>query len=358
MSYTNGLDKPSDYFETVTYTGNSSTQSITSLDFKPDWVWLKNRSNADGHGLFDSVRGVNKRLISNTNEAEVTASGVTAFNSNGFSLGSAKHNDSGQTFVGWCWKASGSTASNTNGTNITSTVDANTTAGFSIVSYTGTNTATDTVGHGLSSLDLLIVKTRNETDSWFVKTKDLASSKNLNLDQTVAETNVGSAYSEGGLSNLSGNTFGFIAGTDGNAYGVNEANNTHIAYCFKEVQGFSKFGKFIGNGSATDGTFIFTGFKPAWIMIKCINAAGELWHIHDVKRTPTNTNSNSDGRIVYANDNAAETDSVHYRIQMYSNGFKAMNSNDSTNVDGNSYFFMAFAEQPFVTSTGVPATAR
>jgi len=356
MAYT-AIDDPEAYFQVKTYTGDGSTQSLTldgDTDMQPDFVWIKNRDEDYEHTIFDSVRGVTKFIRSSTNGTEQTnANTLTAFGSDGFSVGNdGSVNDNTDGFVAWCWKASGSTASNSNGTNITSTVDANTTAGFSIVSYTGSGTTSDTVGHGLSSLDLLIVKSRDETDSWFVKHKDLASSKNLNLDQTVAETDVTSAYSEGGLSNLSGNTFGFLDGTsDANA--VNESSEAHIAYCFKGVQGFSKFGSYTGNGNA-DGPFVYTGFRPAFILCKSTSETRN-WFMYDTARSSYNVVD----RNLYANRNEVEYNDADYNaIDILSNGFKFRNNDTGANNSGQPHIFMAFAEAPFVNSNGVPCNAR
>ena len=357
------IDNPELYFQTKTYTGNgtaigSGGQAITldgDENMQPDFVWIKDRSDSDRPRLFDAVRGVTKELDSSDSTAETTLTeGLTAFGSNGFTVGNHEGiNSSSDNFVAWCWKMANGTASNSNGTNITSTVSANTTAGQSIVSYSGSGTTSDTVGHGLSSLDFLIVKSRGENDSWFVKHKDLASSKNLNLNQTVAETDVTSAYSEGGLSNLSGNTFGFLDGTsDANA--VNESSEAHIAYCFKSVQGYSKAGKYTGNAN-DDGPFIYTGFRPAWIMCKAASDSGEGWHILDNKRNTYNpvlakvTANTADAESATAGDN---------NVDFLSNGFKIITNDNGLNKSGVTYIYMAFAEQPFVNSNGVPCNAR
>jgi hypothetical protein len=353
MAYT-AIDDPEAYFQVKTYTGNESDDHSITLDgdenMQPDLVWIKHRNGGNGHHMYDSIRGVTERIRSDTSAAEATqADGLTDFDSDGFTLDDGNGVNGAYTYVAWCWKASGSTASNSNGTNITSTVDANTTAGFSIVSYTGSGTTSDTVGHGLSSLDLLIVKSRDETDSWFVKHKDLASSKNLNLDQTVAETDVTSAYSEGGLSNLSGNTFGFLDGTsDANA--VNESSEAHIAYCFKSVQGYSKFGKYSTNNNA-DGPYIFTGFSPAFVMLKVFSGNTGGWDIWDNKR-----GFNPNEEVLQAN--AASAEASNDAIDLLSNGFKIRNTSGNVNGSGDTIVYMAFAEAPFVNSNGVPCNAR
>ena len=341
MAYTT-IDKPSDYFNTKLYTGNGSTQSITGVGFQPDLTWLKCRSNADGHGLFDAVRGVNKRLISDTNEAETTISGVTSFDSDGFSLGSAKHNDNGNTFVGWSWLASNTTASNTDG-SITSTVSANTTAGFSIVSFTGNGTAGATVGHGLASVPkFIVVKTRSTTANWISY-----NAYNGNTDYMYFNTNGATAATVQAWNNTSPTSSVFSLG---NSSEVNGSGTTMIGYCFSEVKGYSKISHFIGNGS-TDGSYIYCGFKPAWVMIKRTDGANS-WVIYDNKREGYNV----DNDALQVNGNNAEGTSDD--IDLLSNGFKMRTSGVGENGSGNSYIFMAFASEPFTTSTGIPTCAR
>jgi len=349
MAYTT-IDDPTQYFNTVLYTGNGSTQSITGVGFQPDWVWIKERNGAQNHVVYDIVRGTTKSLIPDGTDAETGRSGITSFDSDGFSIGSnGKSNTNTDTYVAWNWKAGGSASSNSDGTGITSSVSANTTAGFSIVSYTGSGTTSNTVGHGLSSIDWLIVKSRDEADSWFVKHKSLSSNHNLNLNQTVAQTNVTSAYSEGGLSNLSGNTFGFLDGTsDANA--VNESGEKHIAYCFKEVKGYSKFGSYTGNGNA-DGTFVYTGFSPSFVIFKSSSNTTE-WILHDNKRLGYN------GAVRALFPNNSDPDSSNSRMDFVSNGFKIRDSSEHWNGNGYSFIYMAFAEAPFVNSKGVPCNAR
>ena len=366
MAYTT-IDNPELYFQSVLWTGNGSNPRTITFggdeNMQPDLLWYKCRSHAVPHILLDSVRGAgnDKELQPDDTTAEGGTSAdadgyISAFTSNGFTLtegSSGDHytNEGSRTFVAWGWKMANGTASNSNGTNITSTVSANTTAGQSIVSYSGSGTTSDTVGHGLSSLDLLIVKSRGENDSWFVKHKDLASSKNLNLNQTVAETDVTSAYSEGGLSNLSGNTFGFLDGTsDANA--VNESSEAHIAYCFKSVQGYSKFGSYKG------GTlpFIYLGFKPAYFLLKEASATnGYEWVVFDNARD----SNNPIGHRLNPSHSRAEYTDLSDVCDFNSNGLKFRSqANNWCNTDGRTYIYMAFAEAPFVNSKGVPCNAR
>tara|TARA_Y100001951_G_scaffold86641_1_gene77120 strand:- start:658 stop:1722 length:1065 start_codon:yes stop_codon:yes gene_type:complete len=354
MAVYTSIDNPELYFQCKLYTGNGSTNAITldgDENMQPDLVWVKRRNGATKSMLFDNARSANFLQTESSDAEQDGADYFVSLDSDGFTFEGSdnSNNASSQTYVAWCWKMANGTASNSNGTNITSTVSANTTAGQSIVSYSGSGTTSDTVGHGLSSLDFLIVKSRGENDSWFVKHKDLASSKNLNLNQTVAETDVTSAYSEGGLSNLSGNTFGFLDGTsDANA--VNESSEAHIAYCFKSVQGYSKFGSFTGNGNAS-GTFVFCGFRPAWILIKNSSSVTS-WTLYDNKRPGFNEDN------AYLLPDASDNELSDKDIDLLSNGFKPRTSNSALNTSGDTYIFMAFAEAPFVNSKGVPANSR
>ena len=345
MSYTNGLDKPTDYFNTKLYTGNASTNAITGVGFQPDWVWLKNRSSAYHHRLFDSVRGTTKNLSSNRTDAESTESGLTSFDSDGFTLGSdGGANNNTDNYVSWNWLAGGSASSNSNG-SITSSVSANTTAGFSIVSYTGTGSAT-TVGHGLGSeLACYIIKQRNTTGGWIVYHKGNTSSPEtdyLRLDKN--DTTVDDAI----FNDTAPTSSVFSIGTNAP---VNTSSGTYITYCFAEKKGYSKFGSYTGNGS-TDGTFIYTGFKPAWILVKRTNSTFN-WLMYDNKRDELNPNTST----ILADDSGAEYN-IGRDIDFLSNGFKTRANYNGINGSGDSYIYMAFAENPFVSSTGIPTTAR
>jgi len=351
------INKPTEYFNTALYTGNSSTQSVTGVGFQPDLVWTKARNIDYAHSLFDVVRGATKRLVSSGADAESTISGVTSFDSDGFTLGSnANCNESTRTYVGWNWLAGGTASSNTDGT-ITSSVSASTTSGFSIVSYTGTGTASDTVGHGLGvTPSMVIIKTRNTaTYNWYVKHKSLASNNNLFLNLSNSTTDV-SSQSQGGIGNLdNSSTFSFANGTAG-IESVNKSSDTYIAYCFAEKKGFSKFGSYTGNGSA-DGTFVYTGFKPAFVLLKNTDAV-EQWWIFDNKR-----NAYTGNFIYYAlNPNGSSTENTtlgdNNHIDFLSNGFKLRTTAGQLNGSGNSLIYMAIAEQPLTGTNGIPCTAR
>jgi len=345
MAYTT-IDKPTDYFETVTYAGG--TTDISSLDFQPDWVWGKKRDGAENHGIFDSVRGATKTINSNTTSAETTRGGsLTSFDSNGWSMGGADGiiSASGNDYVAWAWRGSDSSAvSNTDG-SITSTVSANTTAGFSIVSYTGTG-ANATVGHGLGvAPKMVIVKSRSGAYDWLVYHDSIGNGKAVKLNTTNAEL-TSSVY----WNSTSPTSSVFSLGT---STAGNSSSATQIAYCFAEKKGFSKFGSYTGNGS-TDGTFVYTGFKPAFVMIKRTDSATN-WMMHDNRRSTYNQVTTR----LYANLSNAEDTGGAYGLDFLSNGMKMRtNLEASWNASGGSYIYMCFAENPFVTSTSIPCTAR
>ena len=341
MAYTT-IDDPTIYFNTLLYTGNSTARSLTGVGFQPDWVWIKSRSNTYHHELYDVVRGVQKGLNSNRTNAEETRSGLTSFDSDGFSIGTAgRENNNGDTKVAWNWKAGGSASSNTDG-SITSSVSANTTAGFSIVSYTGAGGSSN-VGHGLGvAPNFIIAKNRDSGSlSWFVSNDAIGWTKRLKLDGTnTAATNVA-------FGNTDPDSTKFYL-QDNN---LNTSGQSHIAYCFAEKKGYSKFGSYTGNGNA-DGTFVYTGFKPAWLMVKRYDGGSKNWLILDNKRDPLNQM----GKGLFPDN--SNTEATGYHCDFLSNGFKFRLSGSGENGSGYSYLFMAFAESPFVNSNGVPNNAR
>ena len=353
MSYTNGLDKPSDYFNIKLYTGNGSTQSITSLDFQPDWVWLKQRNTTRSHWLFDSVRGATERLHSDATSAEATdTSTLTSFNSNGFSLGSSVGiNQSSGTYTSWNWLGANGTASNTDG-SITSTVSANTTSGFSIVTYSGNSTAGATVGHGLGVVpSVVLVKSRDGAYGWGMyhhKNTSAPETDYLSINNTDATVDDVNFWNDTAPTS---SVFS-LGGTDA----INKTSNSHVAYCFAEKQGYSKFGSYTGNNNA-DGPFVYLGFKPAFIMMKSTSTGGDnaySWSMFDNKRSSYNI----ERAMLKANLSDAEyTSGSNADVDILSNGFKMRASPNETN-GANTYIYMAFAENPFVTSTGIPTTAR
>ena len=351
MSYTNGLDKPDEYFNTKLYTGNGGTLVNTGVGFQPDFVWLKNRQNDYFHALYDSVRGTGntKSIVSNNADAEGASSiyhNLTAFNSDGFSLGTTSDintiNTNAENHVAWNWKAGGTASSNSNG-SITSSVSANTDAGFSIVSYTGTGNDPETIGHGLGvTPSMIIVKDRNTAGGWRVYHKSVGNDKVLALDGTIA----GTASDAWNSTTPTPSLF-----TVGNDTITNGNGTTHIAYCFAEKQGYSKFGSYTGNGNA-DGTFIYLGFKPAWLLIKETTQTRN-WVLYDNKRVGYNPN-----QYEFLPDTSNAEDTSTTKVDLLSNGFKIRASHSTVNQSGETYIYMCFASNPFVTSTGVPATAR
>jgi len=351
MAYTT-IDDPSVYFQTTLYTGSGgSTQSVVNggnSDLQPDLVWVKNRTDARWHRLVDSSRGASKNLYSNETDAEGTEASVTAFNSDGFSLGtdtgSDGWNEDGDAHVAWQWKANGgTTASNTDG-SITSTVQANTTAGFNIVQYVGNGSSGATFGHGLGvAPEVVILKNRDTARSWFVGHLSLGFNYITHLNQTTA-SDADSVY----WNNTAPSS---TVVTLGNNEGGNESGDNFVAYCFKEIQGYSKFGSYTGNGS-TDGAFIYTGFKPAWVMIRATDV--DEWRIYDNKRAnPFNV---IDVRLkAHTTDAESQDDN---ECDFLSNGIKLRSNSGGVNSSGQAYIYMAFAESPFVSSEGVPTTAR
>jgi len=337
----------SQHMNTVLYTGTGSELAITSLDFTPDFVWIKNRDATDNHMLYDSVRGATKDLHSNTQDAETTtAQTLKSFDSAGFTLGTdVQVNTNTEDYVAWCWKAGGAAVSNTDGT-ITSSVSANTTSGFSIVSYTGSGTASDTVGHGLSTIpSLIIARNRTQSGSWCVTHESLSADKVLRFEGTNAEGDIADGELDSPPNNSS--TFGFNNGTSGTPLkAVNASSIPYIAYCWSEVEGFSKFGSYTGNGSA-DGPFVYTGFIPACIIFKKVSSTSN-WGIFDNSRDPYNEVDH----ILFPNLTNAEVTPA-YAMDFLSNGVKLRNTSDIVNVSGQTYIYMAFAEQPFQGADGV-----
>ena len=336
---------PSENFNTVLWTGNGSTQSITGVGFQPDFIWNKERSTTGYHGVWDVVRGINKSLSTNVNAEEQANSGkgITSFDSDGFTAvqGSwAELNSSSASTVTWCRKAGGSGVSNTDG-SITSTVSANPDAGFSIVKYTGNGSDGATIGHGLTKgLELVIIKGLATGRSWWVNgyPNNPAFSQDGALI-TLHESNP-MAYSSGRELSLGSSTITIVDSDTG----INDSGDVHIAYCFHSVEGFSKVGSYTGNGS-TDGTFVYTGFRPAWIMYRNRDAS-ENWVIHDTKRDVDNLVSH---RVDADRSNAEDStvSSTHPNIDILSNGFKHRASGAVSNSSGAIFLYLAFAENPF-----------
>jgi hypothetical protein len=343
MAYTT-IDLPTEYFNTTAYTGDGVVgRNLTTGIFQPDWVWIKSRSDADNHRLVDAVRGATKHLESDNTSAEQTSSNVTAFTPTGITLSSnGAVNANTETYVAWAWLGANSTASNTAG-SITSTVSANTTSGFSIVSYTGTG-SNATVGHGLGSTPKFIaVKKRSATSNWGVQHANYSILTGLAFNSTAVDVG-GTTWWNSTLPTSSV----FSVGTD---TVTNASSATFIAYCFADVKGYSKFGSYTGDGSS-DGPFIYTGFKPAFVMAKASSTTSN-WTIYDNMRPAYNQSRNP----LYANTSDAEQVSG-LAFDILSNGFKWREGGGQGNDSGVTFIYMAFAENPFVTSTGIPTTAR
>ena len=330
----------SDYFEAKTYTGNSSTNSITGLNFSTDFVWIKNRVDTDEHMLFDTIRGALNRLCSSVANSEASqANTLTAFNSDGFTLGSdGQVNQNTQTYISWNWDAGSSTVSNTDG-SITASVRANQSAGFSIVSYTGDGSTT-TWGHGLSAAPKFIMfKRRNNANNWFVLA-DVGVHSGFTIFEGLNNTNAGGDYS----SNASASS---TIVTLPNTTDWNTNGGTYIAYCFTPVSGYSAFGSYEGNGSS-DGPFVALSFKPRFVLYKeSTNNGSGHWNMYDTARDTYNV---VDANL-QANRNVAEF--TFTAIDILSNGFKLRTSNSTHNHNGGTYVYMAFAENPFQANGGL-----
>ncbi len=343
MAYTT-IDNGKDYFNTVLFTGNGANgHGITGVGFSPDWVWLKSRANTESHWVGDSVRGANLRLQMNESNAEFDTTsnsypGVSSYDSDGFTVGrSDAANANNQSMVAWNWRGSDSNAvSNTDGTNA-STVSANQTAGFSIVKYTRDGNSVTTIGHGLGKTPKVKIEKDRDTSStnWSFITSASGSDQYGFLNTTAS---------------FNSTTSGFTSTVFRSAMGANQGDI--IAYCFAEIQGYSKFGTYAGNGS-TDGAFVYTGFKPSFIIMKPTNQSTE-WTLQDTVRDPINPVNN---RLI-PDSNVAEYTNTSCLTDFLSNGFKMRTNHPSNNSSGYTFFYMAFAEHPFVSSEGVPVTAR
>ena len=351
MAYTT-INKGSLYMNTVLWTGNSSTQAVTGVNFQPNWTWIKCRNDAQEPRLVDSVRGTTKYLDASLAIAELTDTNIlTSFDTDGFTLGDdAISNYSGNTMVGWNWKAGGTASSNTDG-SITSSVSANTTAGFSVVTWTGTG-ANATVGHGLGSVPkMIILKNRDSAENWIVGHNSLGWTKYLTLNTTDSVSTASNIWQD-----TTPTSSVFSIGASGK---VNGSTHGMVAYCFAEKKGFSKFGSYVGTGSSTGTPFIYTGFKPAFVMTKISSGTSDDWTMTDIVRDNAVGGGNGTGARLQANYSGAEAVNTTYAsIQKYSNGFSPQGNLNVTNGSGYTYIYMAFAENPFVGSDGTPVTAR
>ena len=360
MAFTT-IDNPELYFQVKLYTGTGSSQAITldgDEDMQPDWVWIKERDDTSAHNAYDSVRGVTKYLYVDENGTQVTDAGsLTAFGSDGFTVNNDVYiNESSSTYVAWCWKAGtafSNDASATSVGSIDSSGSINTTAGFSIINFTGNGTAGATVAHGLSAVPnwiLVKVHTSDTAYDWRFYHASLGATKNMIFNDGSA---VATATNKWNDTAPTSSVFSL-----GDTSGTNESGSGIITYNFVEKQGFSKFGTFTGNGSL-DGAFIYTGFRPAFVLLKCSSHASSNWVMLDNKRSnPFNDATCPDA--LYANDNATESTASPW-ADLLSNGFKCRGYNEGNTINASTshtYIYMAFAEAPFVNSNGVPCNAR
>ena len=335
MAYTT-INKSSEYFNTVLWTTDGTGNKALTTGHSTDMVWIKFRDYAYDHRIYDDVRGVTKKIITNKTDAESTQTDLVSFDANGFTVGNNLNTSGEGGLVGWSWKANGAGVSNTDGST-TSTVSANQTSGFSVVKWVGVDT---TVGHGLNAVpEMIIVKNLDDASHWFVYHKSIGNGKFITLNEADGEqTNSGAWNATSPTSSV------FTVGS-----ALNNAN--YIAYVFAPKKGFSKFGSYTGNGS-TDGTFIYTGFKPAFVITKRTDAAGYNWSIWDNKRDSFNLVD------LGLSPNTTQAEYSEDFGDFLSNGFKIRGTNTNKNEAGGTYIYMAFAEEPLVGTNNIPATAR
>ena len=352
MAYTT-INKSTDHFDIRTYSA-SGAGSVSDVSFQPDFIWFKNRASVGDHGLFDAIRGVTKYLQSNNSSTGLTGNGsndFTAFTSNGFNYGSSSQLDTSTgTPCTWLWKANGTGSANTAG-SINSTVSVNTTSGFSIVKYTANGTQGATVGHGLGvTPKMMMFKNLDSTlgdgeVDWGVYHSSLTATNFLKLNTTQAQINSDGTFNDTEPSNT---LFTLGGGSQGDRFATNRTGDDYIAYCFADVQGYSKFGSYTGNGSA-DGTFVYTGFSPSFVLYKDSTSVSD-WVMKDNRRPGFNVTDD----VLYPNLSDAEGSGAD--IDFLSNGFKARTTAANTNKSNAGFIYMAFAEQPLVGDN--PATAR
>ena len=344
------IDNPELYFQCKIWTGTGSSNALTldgDENMQPDFVWVKRRNSAGGHMLTDVIRGVTKTIITNETGAEQTfTNGLTAFGSDGFTVGSESgFNNSSDTFVAWCWKAGTAWSNDASATSVGSLDSSgtkNATAGFSIISFTGTESGTPSIAHSLSSTpEFIISKALEVTDNWMVFHGSFSAQDYIILNtygNTASASSVWNSLPSSTVINMGDNA------------GVNDDGDM-IMYAWHSVQGFSKFGTYTGNGNV-DGPFVYLGFRPAWVLFKRTAGAAANWQLWDNKRN----SANAVNRSLLPDDSAAEQ--TDQDIDFLSNGFKIRSSAGHLNVDGTTFIYAAFAEAPFVNSKGVPANAR
>jgi len=342
MAYTT-VPKSTAFFNTKLYTGNGGTQTISGIGFEPSLAWFKARSSTS-HMLQDQCRGKTKFIEPNTTTGNQTSSdGISSFNSDGYAIGAnGRLNSNNTSMVSWNWKANGQGSSNTAGSINTTYTSANTTSGCSIITYTGNGSAGATIGHGMGIKPSMIIIKNLTGNDWIVYTQSLTANKILYLNTTGGQ-NDNNVFFNDVEPTSSLITLGSISATNGSGVAM-------VAYCFSDVQGYSKQGSYVGNGNA-NGTFVYTGFKPAWVLIKRSNAGGDQWQLSDSKR-------GFNGAIKTLFTDSAEGEVSGNSIDFVSNGFKNRSTSVGRNGSGSTYVYMAFAEEPLVSTNGVAATAR
>ena len=343
MAFTT-INKSSDYFNTKIYTGNGGTQSITDLGFQPDLTWIKQRGGTTNNVLYDAVRGAYWTIQSNTTASQTADDGLTTWNSGGWNMANVSTtNGNGLSYVGWNWKANGQGSSNTDGSINTTYTSANTTSGFSIVKWTSTDTAGSTMGHGLGAVPKMIITKKISSGNpnyWTTYHNSIGNTKSIFLNDTGAESGASTSY----WNDTSPTSSVFSTGTYFDA-------GDYIAYCFAEKTGYSKFGSYFGNNNA-DGKFVYTGFKPAFVMVKRAGGGTQSWGIVDNKRSNYNLIS------AMLNPDSSGTEGGNNGMDLLSNGFKMRSSDGNSNGYADKHIYMAFAEAPLVGSNNVPCTAR
>jgi len=352
MAYSDIKD-PSAYFQTALWTGDGlDNKQITNdgnSDLQPDWVWLKDRTQAESHAVFDSTRGATVRLQPNSNTLESTETAtLKSFTTDGFTVGTSGSVNNGSNpdqYVAWQWKCNGGTTSTNTDGDITSTVQVNQDAGFSIVTYTGNTSNNQTVGHGLGAKpSVILIRNRTRVESWRLNHQSINNGTGMiRLNSTDAYNTTGTT-----LMNVAPTSSVFNVSTDWSVNG----NYPFVAYCFAEKQGYNKFGSYVGNGSA-DGPFVYTGFKPAFLIMKETSSSGGNWVMFDNKRDTHNVTKHR----MFPNLANGDNTTRNY-IDLLSNGFKLRDTDVDHNQSGQTMIYMAFAENPFTTSTGIPTTAR
>ena len=365
MAFTT-IDDPSAHFQTTTYAGTGSTRNVTNggnSDLQPDFLWIKSTDTSSNNNFFDSSRGVTKRLIPNTNDAEDTLSAFSHILSDGFTITGSPLNDAGSNWIALQWKANGGTLTTVNSNGTTNKVDehkrqTNTTAGFAIVTYEGVeddNGNHPLVSHHLGKIaEFVMVKNRSQADDWAVLHKTTSRANGLN-SLILNETDAVSTSPDPWDGNAGTANDVYVKGQPSAVHNVNADGENYVAYCFTSIQGYSQFGAFEGNGATglLQQPFIFTGFKPSLVMIRRTNNSGG-WLIFSDGLHPHNEHTSR----WHAEVNTAAQTHVYYQLNFCSNGFKITEEGDNMNGSGDTMVYMAWAKHPTVTSKGVPATAR